>query len=831
MSKVVSNSYLPKEIEKNWRDNWFNDNIYEAVDFSPKPKKYILAELPYPSGKFLHVGHMMRYTVPEIYSRFLRMQGYNVLYPMGWDCFGLPAETFAIKEGVTPQEAIKIAVKSFKESLKTMGYGIDWSRELSTSDPNFYKWTQWTFKRLFEEGLAVEEEMPVWWCKELGVLADEEVLPDPKGDGKISERGSYPVERKMFKQWVIKLPEYADRLLEDLNKVDYEEYIKHAQRNWIGRKEGINITYKVDGTSDAVTCFTTRPDTNFGATFIVLAPEHEFVSKIVSGDIKVPKDSKASKEEVSKYVSVATGKTDLERQQEGKTKTGAFTGFYAVNNLNGKKIPIYVSDFVLASFGTGAVVGVPGHDKRDFEFAKAFDLPIIRVVVAKDGDKSEITSVDQVQEEEGIMINSDFLDGLDIHKATKKVMDYLVEKGWGEKHVTYKMRNQVFSRQRYWGEPIPLVHTEDGKVESISDSDLPLKLPIMKDFLPDKDGSSPLKKAKEWVKTTGSKGEAAKRETDTMPTWAGSNWYYLRYVDPHNDKELVDKKKAEYWMPVDKYFGDAGHTTVHLLYSRFWYKFLYDQGVVPHDEPYKYRMSGGLLLGPDGQKMSKSRGNVIDPKSVVDSYGADAVRTYLAFIGPYDETYPWNENGLVACYKLLRTIYGLKDKVDKSLSELEKQTKTTIAYNKMVKNMTEMMTDLKMNTSVSEIMIFTNHIKKQDKIAGDVWEGFVKVIAPFAPFLAEELWQEFKEYKSWDKNNSVHLQDWPKFNNKMLVEDNLTIPVQVNGKFRAEINIESDTAKDKEFVLSKAEEAVKEYLEGEPKNKVYVPGKIVNFVV
>jgi len=818
----MKRDYNPTKIENKWRDNWFKDNIYEAVDFSKKPKKYILAELPYPSGKFLHVGHMMRYTVPEIYSRFLRMQGYNVLYPMGWDCFGLPAETFAIKEGITPQEAIKKAVKSFKSSLQRMGYAFDWSREISTSDPKFYKWTQLTFKKLWEQGLAELQEMPVWWCEELGVLADEEVISTSEGDWKVSERGGHKVERKMLKQWVLKLPDYAERLLEGLNRVDYEDSVKQAQRNWIGRSEGINISYDLVGLNEKLICFTTTP-VNFGATFIVISPEHSLVSKLTAP---------SQIQKVADYVRKSASLSDLQKQQ--KEKSGVFTGSYAVNHLNGAKIPIWIADFVLSNVGTGAVQGCPGHDERDFEFATKYGIPIKRVVVGLDGDTSAIDSKEKIISKgmPGKMIMYEFLNGLEFSKAMDKTKEYFVEKGWGECVVTYKMRNQIFSRQRYWGEPIPLIHTKEGRVESVPDEELPLELPIMEDFLPGKDGKSPLKRAEKWVNTVDSKGMPAIRDTDTMPTWAGSNWYYLRYIDPHNDKELVDMEKAKYWMPVDKYFGDSGHTTVHMLYSRFWYKFLYDQGLVPNDEPYNYRMSGGLLLGADGNKMSKSAGNTLDPKEVVDNYGADAVRTYLAFIGPYEETYPWSEQGLVACYKLLRTINGLREIVSKETKEINDRTETSLAYHKMVKNMTGMMESLKMNTSVSEIMIFTNHLKSLKKIPGDIWGQFIKVIAPFAPFLAEDMWQDFQGYKTWEKENSVHLQDWPKYDVTLSQGTGTTIPIQINGKRRGEITIKNEEVINKELVLKKSKQAVSKYLENTTIIKdIYIEGKIVNFVV
>lgn len=795
-SLVVSKAYNHKVIEANWKTHWFEDNIYKAEDFSKKSKKYILAELPYPSGDYLHVGHMMRYTVPEIYSRFLRMQGNNVLFPMGWDSFGLPAETNAIKTNRTPQNVIKEATPNFKKSMQDMGYAIDWSREIDTSDPKFYKWTQWMFLKMWEKGLVVQKEMPVWWCKELGVLADEEVLTDNKSPtGKKSERGGYPVHRKNLKQWVLKITDYADRLLQDLDKVDYTESIKIGQKNWIGRKEGINIDYPIKNSDDMITCFTTRPDTNFGATFIVIAPEHFFAKKIAKTD-----------HDVSEYINTTSKKTYVERQ-ENKEKTGVFTGSFATNRLNGKELPIWISDFVLGNYGTGAVVAVPGHDKRDHEFAEKFNLEIIKVV------------------KNGKNINSDFLNGLDTATAIKKMNGYLEKKGWGKKAITYNLGDQVWSRQRYWGEPIPLVYKEDGTIEG--DYELPVLLPVLENFLPE-DGKAPLNKIPEWVNTT-KNGVPVKRETDTMPTWAGSNWYYLRYLDPNNEKTFCDKKKLKYWMPVDKYFGDAGHTTAHLLYTRFWYKFLYDIGEVPTNEPIQHRINGGLLLSADNKKMSKSRPKfVVSPKDVINNYGADATRVYLAFIGPYEETYPWNEDGIKACYKFSKNVYDLRNKVVNSIND----TNITHAYHKMLKRVTSMCPNLKMNTSVAEFMKFMNETKKVDEIDREIYLGFIKVVAPFAPFVAEELWQELNSYKKWKPENSVHLQDWPKYSEALSKDETVTVGVQINGKIRGEIEIYNNEPESsvKEKVLNN-NRLTKYFDESSIKRFIYVPGKIISIVI
>lgn len=822
--------YNHKNIEEKWKNKWYEDNIYEAVDFSDKPKKYILAELPYPSGKFLHIGHMMRYTVPEIYSRFLRMQGYNVMYPMGWDSFGLPAETFAIKEGITPQEAIKNASKNYRQAMQNMGYAIDWNREINTSDPKFYKWTQWMFIKLWEQGLAKIKEMPVWWCEELGVLADEEVLSDDSSPtGKKSERGGYPVSKKLKKQWVLDIPKYAERMLQDLDKVDYTDSVKQGQKNWIGKTEGINITYTLKNLNETITCFTTTP-VNWGATFLVIAPEHKLVKKITSENQKT---------KVNEYIKKAINKTDLERIQDKKEKTGVFTGAYAINHVTNEQIPVYVADFVLNTVGTGAVQGCPAHDERDFDFAKRYKLPIVRVVESEDGKTDKIIDPEKEDFEfaktgKGInrpMVNSDFLNGMPFEEAMQKTMDYFEKNGWGKRATTYKIREQIFSRQRYWGEPIPLIYKKDGTIEALKENQLPLELPYMKDFLPGEDGISPLEKNKEWNETIDSNKNPAKRETDTMPTWAGSNWYYIRYIDPNNDREFANMEKLKYWMPVDKYFGDSGHTTAHLIYTRFWYKFLYDQGLVPHSEPIHWRMSGGLLLGADNQKMSKSRPEyVVNPKDVLENYGADAARTYLSFIGPYDETYPWNENGIKACYRLMVNIYALREKVVKTptneAQEIDKK------LHKTIKDVTKMYEEIKINTVVAKIMEFVNLAKKQKEISKETYLNFLKIVAPIAPFLAEDLWQDVNGYKTWKKENSVHLQDWPKFDENLTVEKTFALPIQINGKLKDAITInrDLDNKNVQDTVLNSTK--IKKLIQGKKIVKfIYIKNKIVNIVV
>ncbi len=804
------------KIENNWKNKWFKDNLYKAEDFSKKPKKYILAELPYPSGEYLHMGHMMRYTVPEIYTRYLRMRGYNVLYPMGWDSFGLPAETYAIKAGRTPKEVTQAAIVKYKKAMQDIGYAIDWDREINTSDPKYYKWTQWIFLKLWEKGLVIQKDMPVWWCEELGVLADEEVLSDAKSPtGKVAERDGYVVYRKNLKQWVLKITDYAEKLLDGLDDVDYFESVKNGQINWIGRKEGAIINYPVVNSDEVISCFTTRPDTNFGATFIVLAPEHEF-------SLKAAQENK----NVAKYIEDTSGRSEMERMEEGREKTGVFTGFFATNQLNDTKLPIWVSDFVLPDYGTGAVVGVPGHDMRDFHFAKKYGLPVIRVVKKADGSEDDIVSEDDVLEDYGVCINSEFLNGLSSEEGIKKIDEYLETKGIGKRSVTYRLRDQIWSRQRYWGDPIPLIHKQDGSVEA--DYNLPVTLPELTDFMPE-GGQAPLEKDPDWYNVKAKDGTPAKRETDTMPTWAGSNWYYMRYIDPKNDKVFADLEKLKYWMPVDKYFGDAGHTTAHLLYTRFWYKVLYEEGYVPTSEPFQWRMSGGLLLGADRRKMSKSRPKyVVDPKDLLESYGADATRLYLAFIGPYEESYPWNDNGIKACYRFVKNVFELKSKVSdkRSSPKLEK------SFHKMLKNITGMLEDLKMNTAVSEMMIFVNACKKEKYISKDLYLEFIKVLAPFAPFTAEELWQELHNYKKWQAKNSVHLQPWSEYDKEIVKDDTLVLPVQVNGKLRDELEVTPDASEEeiKERVLEL--EKVKKYTRDSKNIKViYIKGKIVNVVV
>lgn len=829
MTSGTPKEYDHKGIETKWSTKWLQNNLYRAEDLAEKPKKYILAEFPYPSGKALHAGHMMRYTVPDVYARYLRMKGYNVLFPMGWDAFGLPAENYAVKTGVHPAETTQKAINNYKGSIQKMGYGIDWEREINTTDPKYYKWTQWLFLKFFEEGLAELREMPIWWCEKLRtVLSDEEVLTDKEGN-KISERGEHPVERRMLKQWVLKITEYADKLIEGLEEVDFPESIKQAQINWIGKKEGAEIKFNIKNENTletSVRVFTTRPDTLYGVTFLVLAPEHELSETLA--------ENAENSEEIKKYLNEVTNKSDLERKTQ-KEKTGVFVkGFSAVHPFSEVKrdIPVLIADYVLTDYGTGAVMGVPAHDQRDLDFAIKYDLDIVPVIQAEEFELNET----EAYEGEGLLINSAEFDGLDSLTARDRIIDKLENLDTGKRKTTYKLRDWLFSRQRYWGEPIPLIHTEDGEIEPICktsdqacvNNKLPLKLPEVPDYTPSADGASPLEKNSEWVNTKDKKGRPAKRETNTMPNWAGSCWYYIRYLDPKNNEKFADKEKMKYWLPVDKYFGGAEHTTMHLLYSRFWHKFFYDQDLVPTSEPYKWRMNGGLLLGPDGTKMSKSKGNVISPMDIVEDYGADSLRAYICFLGPYTDTYPWNDNGIKATYRLAQTINKLKSRVTK---EAEPEESLCRKYHRLIKNVTEMFEDLKMNTSVSEIMIFVNELKEEKKIDVTMWKGFLKVIAPIMPFLAEELWQEVNDYKEWSKEKSIHLQSWPEYKEELARKETFQIGIQINGKIRDDIEVERDEEEEsiEKRVLKK--EKVKKYVKDkEIKKFIYVPNKIVSIV-
>ena len=794
--------YNFKEIEKKWQNYWDeNKTFYTDVwDFS-KPKFYALDMFPYPSGQGLHVGHPEGYTATDIMSRMRRMQGYNVLHPMGWDAFGLPAEQYAIKTGNHPAGFTKANIETFKRQLKMLGFSFDWDKEISTCDPDFYKWTQWIFKQLYNDGLAKLVEMPVNWCEELGcVLSNDEVI-----DGK-SERGGFPVVRKKMKQWVMNIPEYADILLEGLDDVNWPESTKEIQRNWIGRSEGAEVTFQVDGFKDLdFTVFTTRPDTLFGATYCVLAPELDLVSKITTVE---------QKESVEAYKKLAASKSDLERTELNKEKTGVFTGSYAINPVNGKKIPIWISDYVLSTYGTGCIMAVPAHDQRDYEFATKFGIEIIPVL--EGGDISKEAFVD-----DGLHINSGFLNGLNKQDAINKMINWLEEKGIGHKKVNYKLREWIFARQRYWGEPIPIVYLDD-EMRALADEDLPLVLPELEDYAPSKTGASPLDKATDWVNTTFD-GKPAKRETSTMPGSAGSCWYFLRYIDPHNDNELANKELLEHWLPVDLYVGGPEHAVGHLLYSRFWNNYLYNKGISPVKEPFAKLRHQGMILGPNGEKMSKSKGNVINPDDMVKQYGADALRVYEMFMGPIDSAKPWDPNGIDGSKKFLDRVwrlYTMSGKLkDEPNSNLER------VYNYTVKKVTNDYETMNFNTAISQMMIFVNTVQKEDTFPIEYAEGFLKLLNPVAPHITEELWNIALHH-----DGSMAYEQWPEYDESKTVADTITLPIQVNGKLKATVSISLDEPE--EIIKSKVHEIMDSKLEEKQIVKeIYVKNKIYNIVV
>ena len=801
------NSYNFKEIENKYKNLWHEKKVYEAVDFDSKPKKYILAEFPYPSGAALHMGHMRRYTPSDTYSRFLRMKGYNVLFPIGWDAFGLPAEQYAIKTGVHPAKTTQDAISTMKDSLIKMGFGFDWDREISTINPDYYKWTQWLFLKFYENNMAEFKETQVWWCEQLKtVLAEEEVIEDKDGN-KISERGEHPVVKKTLMQWVLKMPEYAQKLIDGLEQTDFPESIKSAQRNWIGKSEGAEVEFEIKNSNEKVKVFTTRIDTIFGASFIVVSPENKILEKIVSEN---------KKQEVSQYQEKVKSKSELERTELNKDKTGVFTGAYAINPFSNREIPIYVGDFVLMTYGTGAIMGVPAHDERDFEFANKYNLEIIEVVK---NNNTDLPNTDY-----GILINSENYNGLSTKDAQDKLIKFVEENNFGTRKVNFKLKDWVFTRQRYWGEPIPLIHLEDGSI--IEEKNLPLLLPEVPDYTPSADGAAPLAKNKEWVEIN-IEGKKGKRETNTMPNWAGSSWYFLRFIDSKNNNEFADYEKLKYWMPVDNYFGGAEHTTMHLLYSRFWNKFLFDLGLVPTSEPYKWRINGGLLLDANGKKMSKSLGNVVDPMPIIEKYGSDASRMAINFMGPIQDNFHWNENGFKACNKLLNNIWNLQSKlVDAKFSNQE------LHINNLVKNISEMYENMKFNTAVSEIMIFINNVKNDEKISKDVFIKFLKCLAPLAPFTSEEIFQSINGNKELTKENSIHNSDFPKHDETVLSSVEIVLPIQINGKLISTISIEPNSSQ--ETVLNEALklEKVSKHISGkEIKKIVFVPNKILSLII
>ena len=772
-------SYNFREIEPKWQKYWDEHKTFytDVWDFS-KPKYYALDMFPYPSGQGLHVGHPEGYTATDIMSRMRRMQGYNVLHPMGWDAFGLPAEQYAIKTGNHPEGFTKANIATFKRQLKMLGFSFDWDKEISTCDPSFYKWTQWIFKQLYNDGLAKLIDMPVNWCEELGtVLSNDEVI-----NGK-SERGGFPVVRKNMKQWVMDIPKYAEILLEGLNHVDWPESTKEIERNWIGKSVGAEVTFKVADSDDEFTVFTTRPDTLFGATYCVLSPEHPLTRKITT---------KEQAKQVEEYIAQAATKSDLERTELNKDKTGAFTGSYAINPVNGKKIPIWISDYVLMTYGTGAIMAVPAHDQRDFDFATKFGIEIIPVLEGGDISKEAFT-------EDGVHINSDFLNGLGKQEAIDKMIEWLEEKGIGDKKVNYKLREWIFARQRYWGEPIPIVFTEDNEIHVLADEDLPLVLPELEDYRPSKDGASPLDKAKDWVNTT-FEGKKARRETSTMPGSAGSSWYFLRYIDPHNDKEIADPELLKHWMPVDLYLGGPEHAVGHLLYSRFWNNYLYNKGLSPVKEPFAKLCHQGMILGTNGEKMSKSKGNVINPDDMVKEYGADALRVYEMFMGPLNSDKPWDPNGIAGSKNFLDRVWRLFVESDKIKDEENKNLEREYHYT--VKKVTNDYESMSFNTAIAQMMIFINQAYKENILPKKYAEGFLQLLNPVAPHITEELWNKLGH------NESIAYEPWPTYDEEKTKSNNINLPIQINGKLRATIDIPVD--EDESKIKELAHEAVKE---------------------
>ncbi|WP_431087762.1 leucine--tRNA ligase [Paenibacillus sp. 8b26] len=801
--------YQPQSIEPKWQKYWDENKTFRTGEEPDKPKFYALDMFPYPSGAGLHVGHPEGYTATDIVSRYKRMRGYNVLHPMGWDAFGLPAEQHALDTGEHPREITVKNVNNFRRQIKSLGFSYDWDREISTTDPDYYKWTQWIFIQLYKRGLAYVAEVPVNWCPALGtVLANEEVI-----DGK-SERGGHPVIRKPMRQWMLKITEYADRLLDDLEELDWSESIKDMQRNWIGKSTGAEVHFPIEGHDKQLTVFTTRPDTLFGASYCVLAPEQELVDVITTPE---------QKDAVNQYREQAARKSDLERTDLAKDKTGVFTGAYAVNPVNGEKLPIWIADYVLAGYGTGAIMAVPGHDTRDWEFAKQFGLNIIEVVQGGDVAKEPYT-------EDGPHVNSGPLNGLTNEEAIPKMIEWLEAEGKGQGKVTYRLRDWLFSRQRYWGEPIPVIHLEDGTIKTVPEDQLPLVLPEMDNIKPSGTGESPLANATDWVETIDPEtGLKARRETNTMPQWAGSCWYYLRYIDPHNDKEPVSKEKQREWLPVDLYIGGAEHAVLHLLYARFWHKVLYDIGVVETKEPFYKLVNQGMILGNNNEKMSKSRGNVINPDDIVNTFGADTLRIYEMFMGPLEATKPWSENGVEGAHRFLSRVWRLFVSEDGSLNDKITNEGGSDEFNrtwhKTLKKVTEDLDALRFNTAISQLMIFTNDAYKADRLPRAAMENFVQMLSPLAPHMAEELWQLLGH------SESITYAAWPAYDEAWTVDAEVEIVVQVNGKIvqRATIAKDLDAKAMEAFALSL--DNVQQALAGKTVRKVIaVPGKLVNIV-
>ncbi len=822
--------YNHQKIEKKWQATWEKKKIYQAKDFDKKPKKYILIEFPYPSGDGLHVGHVRSYSALDAVSRKKRMEGYNVLYPIGWDAFGLPTENYAIKKGIHPSVITKRNIKIFKNQLKSLGLSFDWSREISTTDPEYYKWTQWIFLQFFKHGLAYQAEMPINWCPSCKIgLANEEVV------GGRCERCGAGTEKRNIKQWLLKITKYADRLLEDLNRVDYLEKIKIQQINWIGRSEGADIDFKIASSDKKITVFTTRVDTLFGVTALIIAPEHPLVNELTTPE---------RKEEVKKYIEAAKRKSDAERTEEEKEKTGVFTGSYCINPANDEKVPIWVSDYVIATYGGGAVMVVPAHDKRDYAFAKKYNVEIREVVVPENqnhNSKAEILTEAFV--EDGILINSGQFNGLISEKARGEIIKWLEQKKLGRKTIKYKLRDWIFSRQHYWGEPIPIIHCEKCGIVPVPEKDLPVKLPYVRKYKPTQTGESPLAAIKKWVNTKCPKCKGpGKRETDTMPNWAGSSWYFLRYADPKNKKVFADFKKLKYWTPVDLYNGGMEHTTLHLLYSRFWHKFLYDLKLVPTAEPYAARRSHGMVLAEDGRKMSKSFGNVINPDEIVKNFGADTLRMYEMFVGPFDQAISWSNQGVVGVFRFLNRVWQLQKKIrpkadpppvqglrtpqglERRAEKICRECETML--HKSIKKISGDIDDMKFNTAVSQLMILVNELDKEPAVGIDIYKTFLKLLAPFAPHIAEELWFGLGNKKF------IHQEIWPEYDSAKIKEETFELVIQINGKVRDRIAAPAGIAEEEAKNLALSRERVKTFLADKPIRKtIFIPQRLINFVV
>lgn len=800
----MSEIYNHKVVEKKWQKVWDEERAFAATNDYTKPKYYALVEFPYPSGQGLHVGHPRPYTALDIVARKRRMQGYNVLYPMGWDAFGLPTENYAIQNKIHPKIVTNNNVERFKEQLHSLGYSFDWDREINTTDPNYYKWTQWIFLKLFKAGLAYKTEMPINWCTSCKVgLANEEVVNG------VCERCGSEVVRKVKSQWMLKITEYADKLIEGLDSVDYVEKVKVSQKNWIGKSEGAEVDFPIKDKDEKLKIYTTRPDTLFGATYMVVSPEHPIIDKY--------KEDLKNWDAVVEYREMASKKSDFERAELAKEKTGVILeGLTAVNPVNGKEIPIWISDYVLMTYGTGAIMAVPAHDERDWEFAKKFGLPIIEVVAGGDVQNEAFTNVAS-----GILVNSDFLNGLEVADAKKRIITFLEEKGIGEKKVNYKLRDWVFSRQRYWGEPIPIVKCEKCGYVPIDEGKLPLELPEVDSYMPTDNGESPIAAMTEWVNTTcPCCGGPAKRETDTMPQWAGSSWYFLRYTDPHNMEALASREALEYWLPVDWYNGGMEHTTLHLLYSRFWHKFLYDKKVVPTAEPYQKRTSHGMILGENGEKMSKSRGNVVNPDDIVQDYGADTLRTYEMFIGAFDLSASWSEDGVKGCRRFLDRVWKLQDLMTEEegySGDMETKMHQTI---KKVSNDFE---NLKYNTAIAAMMALINEFYKKNQVTRGEFKTLITLLNPVAPHMTEELWATL------GFEGRIYQTSWPEYEEAKMVEETVEIAVQINGKTKGTITVGKDEAKD--TVITKAKDSIADKLTGIIVKEIYVPGRIINIVM